>query len=96
LRPRPNGEGVDVPGDLNHAIRAILTEHGRLSQDVSTLGDDSDLFEVGLSSHASVNVMLALEERFDFEFPERMLRRHTFASIAALESCLHELIGAGS
>ena len=36
--------------------------------------------------------MLALEERFEVEFPERMLRRRTFASIAAIRRCLLELI----
>jgi len=45
-------------------------------------------------SHASVTLMLALEERFDIEFPERMLRRGAFASIAAIRSGLEELLGA--
>ena len=66
------------------AIRAILREHGRLAEDVATLSDQSDLFEAGLTSHASVNLMLALEEHFEIEFPERMLHRRTFASIAAI------------
>ena len=77
-------------------IRAILREHGRLAVDVASLTDDSNLYEAGLSSHASVNLMLALEERFDIEFPERMLRRGAFASIAAIRAGLEELIGAGA
>jgi acyl carrier protein len=85
-----------MSGDATTAIRAVLREHGRLAQDVATLGDQSDLFEVGLSSHASVNLMLALEEHFQIEFPERMLHRRTFASIAAIRSSVDELIGAGS
>jgi acyl carrier protein len=77
-------------------IRAILREHGRLAVDVASLGDESNLYEAGLTSHASVSVMLALEERFDVEFPERMLRRGAFASIAAIRAGLEELIGAGA
>jgi acyl carrier protein len=35
--------------------------------------------------------MLALEETFDIEFPDRMLNRRSFSSIAAIAGCLHEL-----
>jgi acyl carrier protein len=80
------------PADMTQTIRAILGEYGRLAADVATLNDHSDLFQSGLSSHASVSVMLALEEHFEVEFPERMLHRRTFASIAAIRSCLSELV----
>lgn len=46
-----------------------------------------------MTSHASVNLMLALEDAFDVEFPERLLRRRTFESIAAIASALDELLG---
>jgi acyl carrier protein len=72
-------------------IRAIVKEHGRLSVDVETLTDDSDLYQAGMTSHASVNLMLALEEKFDVEFPERMLRRRAFENIAAIREALEEL-----
>ena len=77
-------------------IRAVLGEHGRLAVDVASLTDQSNLYEAGLTSHASVTLMLALEERFDIEFPDRMLRRGAFASIAAIRAGLEELIGAGA
>jgi acyl carrier protein len=83
-----------MPHTLSDGIRAILREHGRLAVDVAALDDHSNLYEAGLTSHASVNLMLALEERFDIEFPERMLRRGVFASIAAIHAGLKELIGA--
>jgi acyl carrier protein len=85
-----------MPTDMTTAIRAILNEHGRLAEDVATLSDQSDLFQAGLSSHASVTLMLALEEHFEVEFPERMLHRRTFASIAAIRACLNELAGASA
>jgi acyl carrier protein len=65
-----------------------------LAADIATLSDDDDLYEAGLTSHASVNLMLALEDRFDVEFPERMLQRRTFATIAAIRGSLLELAGA--
>ena len=72
-------------------IRRVLVEHARLPVEVSTLSDQTDLFQAGMTSHASVNVMLALEEAFDVEFPESMLRKATFESVAAIRSALAEL-----
>jgi acyl carrier protein len=79
---------------MDEEIRKILAEHGRILEDMSTVGDEDDLFQLGMTSHASVNVMLALEDEFDFEFPERMLRKSTFESISAIRVALAELTGA--
>jgi acyl carrier protein len=78
---------------MNDQIRAILKEHGRLAVDVASLADDGDLYEAGMTSHASVNVMLALEGTFDVEFPDRMLRRGVFESVSAIAAALTELTG---
>jgi len=75
-------------------IRAILAEHGRLSVDVATLADDADLYHAGLTSHASVNVMLALEGKFDIEFPDRMLKRGVFESLSSIRAAVEELTAA--
>ena len=72
-------------------IRTILKEHGRLSVDVATLGEDADLYQAGLTSHASVNVMLALEGKFDLEFPDRMLKRGVFESLSSIRAAIEEL-----
>jgi acyl carrier protein len=65
-------------------VRSTLAEHARLPVDVETLQVYDDLFQAGMTSHASVNVMLALEEEFDIEFPEEMLQKSTFESIEAI------------
>ena len=72
-------------------IRTIVNEHGRLPVDADRLPADADLYQAGMTSHASVNVMLALEDAFDVEFPDRMLRRDVFESVAAIEAALTEL-----
>lgn len=72
-------------------IRAILADHARLLVDVDTLRDDSDLYQAGLTSLSTVNLMLALEERFDVEFLDSMLGRKTFSSIAALSDAIEQL-----
>jgi acyl carrier protein len=75
-------------------IRAILKEHGRLSVDAATLTETADLYQAGLTSHASVNVMLALEGAFDIEFPDRMLKRGVFESLASIRAAIAELTAA--
>lgn len=72
-------------------IRIILKEHGRLAKDVDALADNADLYQAGMTSHASVNVMLALEGEFDVEFPDEMLKRSSFESIAAIASAVESL-----
>jgi len=44
-----------------------------------------------MTSHASVNVMLALEGAFDVEFPDHMLKRSVFESIASMRDAIQEL-----
>ncbi len=74
-------------------IRTILKTHGKLSTDAETLAADADLYQAGMTSHASVNVMLALEDHFDLEFPDHMLKRSVFESIQAIDAAILELKG---
>ncbi len=73
-------------------VRQVLEDSARLSVPVEELADDADLYAAGLSSHASVSVMLSLEDAFDIEFPDRMLTRSVFASIASMAAAVHELL----
>lgn len=81
--------------DERHAleirIREVLREHGRLSRAADAMPVDADLYQAGMTSHASVNVMLALEGAFDLEFPDHMLKRSVFTSIASIRDALAEL-----
>ena len=76
---------------MSDKIRQIIKEHGRLAVDVQTLGDQADLYQAGLTSHASVNLMLALETAFDVEFPDSMLKRSVFQSVSSIREALQQL-----
>jgi acyl carrier protein len=76
---------------MTDEIRTIVEEHARLPQGIDELSDESDLFQAGMTSHASLSVMLALEDEFGIEFPDRMLKRNVFGSIASIRSALTEL-----
>ena len=76
---------------MTDRVRQIIREHGRLAVDVDALGDEADLYEAGMTSHASVNLMLALEGAFDIEFPDSMLRRNVFESVSSISDALRSL-----
>jgi acyl carrier protein len=76
---------------LNEQIRQVIRQHGHLSVDVDTLDDNADLYQAGMTSHASVNVMIALEDTFDVEFLDSMLKRSVFESVASIEKALAEV-----
>ncbi len=76
---------------MTEEIRQIIKNHGRLPIDVDTLALDADLYQAGMSSHASVTVMLALEDHFDIEFPDLMLNPTVFESISSIEAAVSEL-----
>lgn len=76
---------------MKDQIRQVIKEHGQLSVDVETLADDSDLYQAGMTSHASVNVMIALEDSFDVEFLDSMLKRSVFESVASINAALEEV-----
>lgn len=84
--------GMTTAEDCTTRIKAVLDAHAKLPVDVATLEDDDDLFQAGMTSHASVNVMLALEDDFDLEFPEAALNKRTFSSVGALRRALLDLM----
>ncbi|MBS1868197.1 MAG: acyl carrier protein [Actinobacteria bacterium] len=81
---------------MSSEIRKIIAEHAHLSVDVDSLADDANLYQAGMTSHASVNLMLALEDAFDIEFPDSMLTRSVFESVAAIEAALTQLQAAAA
>jgi acyl carrier protein len=76
---------------MDDEIRGILAAYARMPVGAQGLARDADLYAAGMTSHASINVMLALEEHFDVEFPDRMLTRGVFASIASIADAVGEL-----
>lgn len=81
--------------EMRLRIRQLVAEHSRINLDAARLGDEADLYDAGLSSLASVNLMLALEESFDIEFPDHMLKRKTFSSVSAIHEAVRTLLQAG-
>ena len=73
-------------------VLEILAKHSRLDVDVNSLKEDDDLYDLGLTSLTTVNIMLAIEDAFDIEFPDSKLNRKTFNSIESLVEVIEELV----
>lgn len=76
---------------IEDTLRELLAEllHPRFQS--SALSATDDLYSAGLSSLATVDLMLAIEDRFGIEFTNAWLNRRTFASIAALSNAVRHL-----
>lgn len=77
---------------LGAVIRRVLDAHGGLGTDVSALDAHTDLYDAGLTSFATVNIMLGLEDALDVEFPEQLLHRTTFSSIGQIQTALEQFV----
>ncbi|MBB4010663.1 acyl carrier protein [Allorhizobium taibaishanense] len=77
---------------MNETIRTILGKVGGLPVDAAGIAADADLYALGLSSFASVQLMLGIEEAFDLEFPDHLLNRKSFASIEAIERTVRQIL----
>ena len=66
------------------ALRELIAAHGKLLVDIGDLDDNSNLFEAGLTSLNTVNLMLAIEDQYDIIFTDESLTRDTFKSVTSL------------
>jgi acyl carrier protein len=80
-----------VPASIRERVRDVIAANANLPVAIAELDDGADLFLSGMSSHASVTVMVALEDEFDVEFPDSMLDRSVFESIDALTRAITEI-----
>lgn len=80
--------------DIEARVRAVLSQQAGLEGPVEEIASTDNLYTKGMTSHASVNVMLQLEDEFDMEFPERLLTKQTFSTIHAISETVAELVAA--
>ena len=78
---------------MNATIRATLKTAGRLSVAVDTLSDGDDLHNAGLTSFGTVELMMALEDAFGVEYPDRMMNRRQFAPSGSIAAASRQLTG---
>ena len=78
--------------DVTGTVCRVLDIHAKLTVPASSLVADADLYAAGMTSHAIVNVMLAVEDAFDIEFPDALLTKSTFCSIGTISAAIEGLL----
>lgn len=72
-------------------IIQTVANHAKLAINISELGVDDNLYASGMTSLSSVNLMLALEDTFDIEFPDHMLNNQVFSCVGSIRAAVLEL-----
>lgn len=80
---------------MEEKIRTVLSEYGRLTVDARSVRDQDDLFSLGMTSFANVNVMLGLEQAFGIQFPGTMLKKTNFRTMSSIRSSVNQLLTTG-
>lgn len=75
-------------------IRNILARNEALAPVAAEISEDDNLFDKGLDSFGSVQLMLALEEHFEVEFPDHLLSRKSFSTIRSIRETVSSLVQA--
>ena len=75
---------------MKQRIQKIVVEHAGLDA-LAVIADSTDLYQAGMTSYASVTLMIALENEFELEFPDGMLSRNVFESIDSIANAIESL-----
>jgi acyl carrier protein len=80
---------------MKDQLRKIVRDHAGLNLPLENIEDSTDLYRAGMSSQASVVLMIALEGEFGIEFPDAMLSRGVFANIDTIASAVETVLRGG-
>ena len=87
----PSTQTKATEGQKKDRIRQIVKDHAGLGVDFEKVDYSTDLYRAGMTSYASVVLMIALENEFGLEFPDAMLSRSVFESIDSIANAIESL-----
>ncbi|MGU7811586.1 acyl carrier protein [Burkholderia sp. AW49-1] len=76
---------------MKHTLRQIISDTKCLDVPIDALADHSDLYAVGLTSLASVHLIIEIEREFRIRIPDSMLKYELFSSIDSLAAVIAQL-----
>ncbi|KAG0189729.1 hypothetical protein DFQ28_003052 [Apophysomyces sp. BC1034] len=75
----------------SNKLREILAQWADLDVPIASLSNDASLYDAGMSSLATVKILMAIENAFDIEIPDEWLTRELFMSVASLGQAIERL-----
>jgi acyl carrier protein len=76
---------------MKDRIQRIVKDHAGLGSAYEKIVSSTDLYQAGMTSYASVALMIAVENEFELEFPDAMLSRNVFESIDSIANAIENL-----
>lgn len=73
-------------------IRNIVIESAQLPINAQQISDKMDLDDAGITSLGRMNVIVALEDRLQINFPDDMMTRKNFSSIDAMSKTVSAVL----
>jgi len=74
-------------------IRRLIDQQLNLSVYGYELGLDDDLWAFGMTSLTCLGLMLSIEDAFEIELPDEMLKESTFGSVNAIREAVEDVQG---
>jgi acyl carrier protein len=81
-----------MQNNIVERVKNVIIKYAEIPEDITSLDENESLFVKGMSSRASVAVMIGLESEFDIEFPDEMLRREVFESTYSISKAVESLL----
>lgn len=75
----------------NEFVKKLVMESLSDLDGIAQISEDTDLYELGMTSLQTVTLMLAIEDKFNIHFPHTAMGQQTFQSINAIVEVLEEL-----
>ena len=76
---------------MKERIQKIVKDNAGLGAGFEDVDYSTNLYRAGMTSYASVVLMIALENEFGLEFPDGMLSRSVFESIDSIANAIDSL-----
>jgi len=73
---------IEIQDQISSIVRALIAKRAA----VPFIEPGQDLTDLGLTSLDMVNLMLAIEDTFEIEIPQRQMTPGNFRSILAIET----------
>jgi acyl carrier protein len=87
-----SSDGQSYCTRMKDKIRKIVREHAGIGLGLDEIQNSTDLYRAGMTSYASVGLMIALENEFGLEFPDGLLSRDVFENVDSIASAIESVL----
>ncbi|GAA2682754.1 MULTISPECIES: phosphopantetheine-binding protein [Actinosynnema] len=83
-------------GSTVEVVRALVDKQLNFAVHGFELKHDDDLWNLGMTSLTCLGLMLGIEDAFDVELPESLLKEDTFRSVDSITAAVDGALGGGA